>query len=117
MIMTASVKEFEKDTWIEIDEDLSKRILKCAVNDFLGYRSDREICRTASQWLFTDSDDDEVVRQDDDDAGFVSLFTVCDMLELDHEKLRIYVNCKLDQGKKRLVFGEFEHLLQACGRG
>ena len=107
-------REVENDVFVEIDESLGKRILKSVINDYLAWPSGNENHGNASLWLFTDFDETEEDREDNDNQGFVSLFTVCELLDIDPEKLRVSVKCKEDKGNKRVLFNEFDVLLHSC---
>jgi len=99
---------------VELDGHLSKRILKSAVNDYLAYTPGRENRDLSEAWLFTDFEESETDRMIHSQEGFVSLFTVCELLDVDHEKLRMMIKCKEDQGKRRMLFKEFDVMLYSC---
>ena len=109
-------KEIENDVVMEIDESLGKRILKSVINDYLAWPPGNEHHNNARLWLFTDFEETEEDRTENDKEGFVSLFTVCELLDIDHEKLRVSVKCKEDKGNKRVLFNEFDVLLHSCRR-
>jgi len=107
-------REMENDVLMEVDEDLGKRILKSVINDYLAWPPGKENHDSARLWLFTDFEETEEDRAENDKEGFVSLFTVCELLDIDPEKLRVSVKCKEDKGNKRVLFNEFDVLLHSC---
>ena len=109
-------REIENDVFVEIDESLGKRILKSVINDYLAWPPGHENHDNASLWLFTDFEETEEDRKDNDKQGFISLFTICELLDIDSEKVRISIKCKEDKGNKRVLFDEFDVLLHSCRR-
>jgi hypothetical protein len=96
------------------DKELMCMVLKSAINDYLRYPPKRPEYEHAFEWLFTDFDESENDKIEDVRNGFISLFTACDLLELNYEKLRVLIKCKEDQGKRRLVESQFNEIFNSC---
>jgi hypothetical protein len=99
------------------DNELMEMILKSAINDYLGYEPKRVEYRCAFEWLFSDFDENESDKVENAANGFVSLFMVCDLLELNYEKLRVLIKCYEDKGKTRLVESQFREMFRGCRLG
>ena len=101
-------KEISKDTFIEVDEGLAARLLKSAINDYLAYPPERDYHKWSALWLFDDSE------QEEPEEDFTSIADVCRLLKINYERLQVVVKYMADQGKRRIVSGEFERLLNTC---
>jgi hypothetical protein len=85
----------------EFHEAIAERVLTSAVNDFLGYDKGK-VYIEAKQWIFEETKEG------------VTFVLVCETLKINPEKLRFLVNCKKDEGKRRLRDLEFNDLLDLC---
>jgi len=112
--MATHVRETSRETVIEIDEDLATRILKSAVNDYLAWPSRHVFHQCAAAWLFADFEEEERDRIRDDLDGFISMTSVCEMLGLDSERIKVAIKCKADNGKKRMLPIEFRRMMKTC---
>lgn len=100
--------ETESETLLDIDPFLAIRILRGAINDFLGYKEHQQEYQLSRLWLFEDETEGE------QDEEFISFYEVCNLLEVNIEKLRIAINMCLDNGKKRLFERELSVLIHQC---
>lgn len=100
----------------DFDRSLMEQILKSAINDLLAYNPRREEYECSMAWLFDDTEEGIEDEIENSKNGFISLFMVCDILELNCEQLRVLIKCKEDQGKRRLVDSQFKEMLNSCRR-
>lgn len=121
MIVAKGAREEEVSCEVVLYDGLARRVLESAVNDYLAYDAGERIYDDSQRWLFSDFEETEDDRAVDAANGFVSLFTICEMLDVDHEKLRVFVRCKRDrfEGReprqvRRLVDSQFDEMFEAC---
>lgn len=86
------------------EKSLAERMLHLSVSDYLIYGRDRDEFISACRWLFEEEKEDD----------FASFKKVCNVLEVNPEKIQFLVNCFKDRGKKFLKQFEFNQMLDIC---
>ncbi len=96
------------------DREVNCMLIHLTINDYLGYEPGREEYEDSRIWLFSEFDETETDRIENNKNGFISLYMACDLLGLDCDRLRIIIKLFEDQQKRRIVDSQFDELLRIC---
>ena len=87
---------------------MADQVLFRAINDILIYGFKKRKGYEPFEWYFSDEDNDIM-----EDGSFTFNY-VCELLNINKVKSRLYLNWKLDLGKKKISENEYSTFLGMC---
>jgi len=100
-----------KFTDAEILIILAEETMHRALSDCLAREEGTRIRNEAIEWILSDQNNDIMA------TGAFSFNYVCHLLNLNKNKVRIFLSWQIDSGKNRIREDEYDSFLRLCSNG